>query len=156
MASSDVLQIVRTSRIFNNHWMRLSMIARIINAEVCVICRSRRMARITQPRPWWFRYHSKNEFNNCFIIDGFHLTSRRPYLCPKTMKWRPYLCPKWILWDFSSILIQTFPIVSALQYGRWSREWKPSILRCHKETTCSAINWNDEYLSAKTSNSITN
>ena len=28
-----------------------------------------------------------------------------------------YLCPKWILWDFSSILIQTFPIVLALQYG---------------------------------------
>ena len=50
-------------------------------------------------------------------IDGFHLTSRRPYLCPK-----------WILWDFSSILIQTFPIVSALQYGRRSREWKPSIV----------------------------
>ena len=28
-----------------------------------------------------------------------------------------YLCPKWILSDFSSILIQTFPIVLALQYG---------------------------------------
>ena len=49
-------------------------------------------------------------------IDGFHLTS-----------WRPYLCPKLILWDFSSILIQTFPIVSVLQDGRRSREWKPSI-----------------------------
>ena len=33
---------------FNNYWMRLSMIARIIKAEVCVICRSRRLRRITQ------------------------------------------------------------------------------------------------------------
>ena len=32
----------------NNYWMRLSMIARIIKAEVCVICRSRRLRRITQ------------------------------------------------------------------------------------------------------------
>ena len=54
-------------------------------------------------------------------------TLRRPQLCPKTMKWWPYLCPKWILWGFSSILIQTFPIVSALQYGRRSREWKSSM-----------------------------
>ena len=34
--------------------------------------------------------------------------------------WWPYLCPKLILWDFSSIRIQTFPIVSVLQYGRRS------------------------------------
>ena len=35
-------------QLFNNYWMRLSMIARIIKAEVCVICRSRRLRRITQ------------------------------------------------------------------------------------------------------------
>ena len=34
--------------IVNNYLMRLSMIARIIKAEVCVICRSRRLRRITQ------------------------------------------------------------------------------------------------------------
>ena len=34
--------------LINNYWMRLSMIARIIKAEVCVICRSRRLRRITQ------------------------------------------------------------------------------------------------------------
>ena len=37
-----------TVLIINNYWMRLSMIARIIKAEVCVICRSRRLRRITQ------------------------------------------------------------------------------------------------------------
>ena len=33
--------------IFNNYWMRLSGILRIIEAEVCVICRSRRLRQIT-------------------------------------------------------------------------------------------------------------
>jgi hypothetical protein len=28
----------------------------------------------------------------CPTIDRFHLTSRRPYWCTKTMKWRPYWC----------------------------------------------------------------
>ena len=40
-----------------------------------------------------------------------------PYWCPKTMKWRPYCYPKLILWHFSSILIQTFPIVQ--QSNMW-------------------------------------
>ena len=30
--------------------------------------------------------------NNLRGIDRFHLTSRRPYWCTKTMKWRPYWC----------------------------------------------------------------
>jgi hypothetical protein len=30
-------------------------------------------------------------------IDRFHLTSRRPYWCTKTMKWRPYWCTVWEL-----------------------------------------------------------
>ena len=34
--------------IVNNYWMRLSMLAIIIKAKVCVICRSRRLRRITQ------------------------------------------------------------------------------------------------------------
>ena len=33
--------------IFNNYWMRLSGISRIIEAEVGVICRSRRLRKIT-------------------------------------------------------------------------------------------------------------
>ena len=56
-------------RIINNYWMRLSMISWIIKAEVCVICRSRRLRQITQTRGFdnsW--YHAKTEFNNCFII----------------------------------------------------------------------------------------
>ena len=33
--------------LINNYWMRLSMISRIIQTEVNVICRSRRLRRIT-------------------------------------------------------------------------------------------------------------
>ena len=57
-------------------------------------------------------------------IQCFHLTSQRPYWCLKTIKWRPSWYPKWVRLNFSSVLIQTFPIVLALQYGRRSREWR--------------------------------
>ena len=35
----------------------------------------------------------------------FHMTSRRPYLCPKTMKRRLCLCPKPVLWELNSFLM---------------------------------------------------
>ena len=44
----SMARAARTRAILSNYWMRLSMIARIIKAEVCVICRSRRLRRITQ------------------------------------------------------------------------------------------------------------
>ena len=37
-------------------------------------------------------------------FDCFHMTSRRPYWCPKTMKRRPCLCPKLVLWELNSFL----------------------------------------------------
>ena len=40
--------IIIKCKLFNNYWMTLSMIAIIIKAKVCVICRSRRLRRITQ------------------------------------------------------------------------------------------------------------
>ena len=62
--------------LFNNYWMRLSMISWIIKAEVCVICRRRRLRQITQTRGFdnsW--YYAKTEFNNCFIIHFSHNSS---------------------------------------------------------------------------------
>ena len=41
--------------------------------------------------------HTQSTAKIC--IERFHLTSRRPSWCSKTMKWRPSWCPKWILWD---------------------------------------------------------
>ena len=38
---------VKIARLINNYWMRLSGISRIIEAEVGVICRSRRLRQIT-------------------------------------------------------------------------------------------------------------
>ena len=66
----------RARGIINNYWMRLSMISWMIKTEVCVICLSRRLRRITQTRGFdnsW--YHAKTEFNNCFIIHFSHNSS---------------------------------------------------------------------------------
>ena len=62
--------------IINNYWLRLSMISWIIKTEVCVICLSLRLRRITQTQGfdnWW--YHAKTEFNNCFIVHFSHNSS---------------------------------------------------------------------------------
>ena len=44
-------------------------------------------------------------------IKCFHMTSRRPYWCPKTMKRQPCWCPKTILWELNSFLMQTLSFV---------------------------------------------
>ena len=41
-----------TRALINNYWMRLTMISRIIQTEVNVICRSRRLRRITLTEVW--------------------------------------------------------------------------------------------------------
>ena len=48
--------------------MRLSVIWRIIKAEVCVIYRSEAEADNTNRGLDNSPYHTKTEFNNCFII----------------------------------------------------------------------------------------
>ena len=47
-SSSPALPNLWLLLVINNYWMRLSMVAIIIKAKVCVICRSRRLRRITQ------------------------------------------------------------------------------------------------------------
>ena len=49
-------------------------------------------------------------------IERFHMTSRRPYWCSKT-----------ILLEFNSFLMWTLPFVSINLHRCWSREWKRSI-----------------------------
>ena len=61
-------------------------------------------------------------------IECFHMTSRRPYWCPKTMKRRPSWCPKPILWELNSFLMQTLSFVPINLHRCWSREWKHSII----------------------------
>ena len=55
-------------------------------------------------------------------IECFHMTSRRPYWCPKTMKWRPCWCPKPILWELNSFLMQTLSFVLINLHTCWPRE----------------------------------
>ena len=42
-----------------------------------------------------------------FLIKCFHMTSRRPYWCSKTINRRPCWCPKPILWELNSFLMHT-------------------------------------------------
>ena len=61
------------------------------------------------------------------LIKCFHMTSRRSYGCPKTMKRRPCCCPKPILWELNSFLMQTLSFVQINLLRYWPREWKHSI-----------------------------
>ena len=56
----------------------------------------------------------------------FHITSRRPYWCPKTMERRPSWCLKPVLWELSSFLMQTLSFVPINLHRCWPREWKHS------------------------------
>ena len=63
----------------------------------------------------------------CIRIECFHMTSRRPCWCPKTMKRRPCWCPKPILQELNSFLMQTLSFVPIYLNRCWPREWKHSI-----------------------------
>ena len=85
-------------------------------------------------------------------IEPFHMTSRRPYWCPKTTKRRPCWCSKPILWELNSFLMQTLSFVPINLRRCWSRERKRSTPDCftcwHKQLfgsvwTASAQNWKD-------------
>ena len=60
-------------------------------------------------------------------IECFHMTSRRPYWCPKTMKRRPCWCPKPVPWELYSFLMQMLSFVPINLHRCWPREWKHSI-----------------------------
>ena len=62
-----------------------------------------------------------------YPIECFHMTSRRPYWCPKTIKRRPCWCPKPVLWELNSFLMQTLSFVLIYLHRCWPREWKHSI-----------------------------
>ena len=81
---------------------------------------------------WAFLQIAMPDFPTLSYIECFHMTSRRPYWCPKTMKRRPCWCPKPVLWDFNSFLMQTLPFVPINLHRCWPREWKHSILQLVK------------------------
>ena len=62
----------------------------------------------------------------------FHMTSRRPYWCPKTMKRRPCWCP---MWELNSFLMQTLSFVPIHLHRCCPREWKHA-----KALLCEIIN----------------
>ena len=68
----------------------------------------------------------------CLNIECFHMTSRRPYWCPKTMKRWPCWCPKPVLWELNSFLVQTLSFVPINLHRYWPREWKHSVVLINK------------------------
>ena len=86
----------------------------------------------------WRKKHSHYFSFNLCCIECFHMTSRRPYWCPKTMKRRPCWCPKPILWELNSFLMQTLSFVSVNLHRCWAREWKLSIWDCWTKTSPNA------------------
>ena len=62
------------------------------------------------------------KFRQHWYIECFHMTSRRQYWCPKTMKRRPCWCPKPILWELNSFLMQTLCFVPINLHRCWPRE----------------------------------
>ena len=57
-----------------------------------------------------------------FPIECFHVTSWRPYWCPKTIKRRPCWCSKPVLWELNSFLMQTLSFVPINLHRCSSRE----------------------------------
>ena len=78
-----------------------------------------------------------------FFIECFHMTSRRPYWCPKTMKRRPCWCPKPVLWELTSFLMQTLSFVLINLHRSWPREWKHSITILDAVATVDVITANN-------------
>ena len=70
----------------------------------------------------------KKTWCTCKVIECFHMTSRRPYWCLKTMKRGPCWCPKPILWELNTFLMQTLSFVSINLHRCWPHEWKHSIV----------------------------
>ena len=100
--------VVRTSKPFENlwknglFWSRYSFVTHSIDAK---------------PRDWGLA-------RSAYSIECFHMTSRWPHWCPKTMKRRPRWCPKQVLWELNSFLMQTLSFVPINLHRCWPREWK--------------------------------
>ena len=56
-----------------------------------------------QPKATRVCIRSINQSNRS--MERFHMTSRRPYWCSKTMKRQPCLCSKQVLWELNSFLM---------------------------------------------------
>ena len=88
------------------------------------ICRSPTSAYSDQP----LGIPKKSELWICGLIECFHMTSRRPCWCSKTMKRQPCWCPKLFLWELNSFLMQMFSFVRIYLHRCWPCEWKHSIV----------------------------
>ena len=76
-----------------------------------------------------FRLNSYKAIGKMLEIARFHMTSRWPYCCSKTIKRRPCWCSKPILWELNSFLMLTLSFVPINLHRCWPREWKRYSMR---------------------------
>ena len=62
-----------------------------------------------------FRIISYKAIGKMLEIARFHMTSRRPYCCSKTIKRRPFWYSKLILWELNCFLLLTLSFVLILE-----------------------------------------
>ena len=63
----NIVKLYNYNKLLNNYWMRSSRIWGIIKAEVCVICRSRRLRQITQTEALIIP-HILRELNSIIVL----------------------------------------------------------------------------------------
>ena len=84
-------------------------LSRISFSKICIprTCNSWKGKDNAKVRFTWSATQNvpRRQFKECYGKERFHMTSRRPYWCFKTIKRRPCWCPKPILWELNSFLM---------------------------------------------------
>jgi hypothetical protein len=100
----------------------------------------------------WF-IERKHILINYWTIDRFHLASRRPYWCTKTMKWRPYWCTvRKLALSYSNI---SYCFTTALGPPiTWVKTFYNSNHPTQHRINCikTLFNWNDTHACTVTQN----
>ena len=115
---SDPFQLIFTSKNWAHRKKKLSHLIE----QMILICLARTAFRGL--------YGTSECFSKCRLAlktECLHLTSRRPYWYPKTIKRRRCWCSKQTLWELNSFPMQTLSFVPINLYSCWPREWKRSI-----------------------------
>ena len=107
-----------------------------------------------EPQKKTCQFYWKKRQTNKSTIQCFHMTSRRPYWCPKTIKRSPCWCPKPILWELNSFLMQTLSFVPINLQKCWPREWKHSIFMVCDNILLSTVEMTSKYVIVKLCNEI--
>ena len=122
--------------LFGNIYLRWSKLDFLFNLKIAANYTFVSLSRVINREGLAFRPHA-NPFrrrrsyikaqitSHLQSVDRLHMTSRRPYWCPKTMERRPCWWRwffKQISWELSSFVLETPYLVSINLHWCWPRE----------------------------------